>query len=59
MIIEKKITITCSKKELDTVGAFIVLLEDIDEDSYGDVTAILGTDIYDRVSDFYNLMRAD
>ena len=59
MIIEKKITITCSKKEMDIVGNFIDLLENIDEDSYEDVTAILGSDIYDRVSEFYRLMQAD
>ena len=59
MIIEKKITITCNKKELDIVGAFLDLLENIDEDSYDDATAILGTDIYDRVSNFYRLMQTD
>jgi hypothetical protein len=59
MIIEKKITITCSKKEMNIVANFIDLLENIDEDSYEDVTAILGSDIYDRVSEFYRLMQAD
>ena len=44
---------------MDIVGNFIDLLENIDENSYEDVTAILGPDIYDRVNEFYRLMQAD
>jgi hypothetical protein len=57
MRIKKEVTIECSEKEMETVGNFIDFLENIDDDDWNDVMDILGKDIYDRVEDFYRLMK--
>ena len=57
MRVNKQIVIECSEEEIDTVGSFIDFLENIDEDDWNDAMSILGKEIYDRVSDFYRLMK--
>ena len=57
MRVNKQIVIECSEEEIDTVGSFIDFLENIDEDDWNDAMSILDKDIYDRVSDFYRLMK--
>lgn len=57
MKINKQIVIECSDEEMNMVGGFIDFLENIDEDDWNDAMSILGNDIYDRVSDFYRLMK--
>ena len=57
MKVNKQIVIECSDEEMNMVGGFIDFLENIDEDDWNDAMSILGNDIYDRVSDFYRLMK--
>ena len=57
MKINKQIVIECREEEMNMVGGFLDFLENVDDDDWDDVVSILGKDIYDRVEDFYRLMK--